>query len=31
MNSRHRRYGFNAAMDLARRVDEQATSGSLGK
>ena len=31
MNNRHRRYGFNAAMDLARRVDEQATNGSLGR
>lgn len=24
MNNRHRRYGFNAAAELARRVDEQA-------
>ena len=31
MNSRHRRFGHNAALDLARRVDEQATTGSSGK
>ena len=29
MNNRHRKYGFNAARELARRVDERADSGSI--
>ena len=29
MNNRHRRYGFNAAEELARRVDERASSGQV--
>lgn len=28
MNNRHRRFGYNAAAELARRVDERATQGS---
>lgn len=31
MNNRHRRYGFNAAQELARRVDMQADLGSSGQ
>lgn len=31
LNNRHRRYGYNAAMDLARKVDERAEAGSRGK
>ena len=31
MNNRHRRYGYNAAEELARRVDQRADLGSLGK
>ena len=27
LNNRHRRYGYNAALDLARRVDERADAG----
>jgi len=30
MNNRHRRYGYNAAEELARRVDQRADLGSLG-
>ncbi len=30
MNNRHRRFGFNAAEELARRVDERADLG-IGK
>lgn len=29
MNNRHRKYGFNAARELARRVDERAEGGSI--
>lgn len=28
MNNRHRKFGFNAAQELVRRVDEQAEAGS---
>ncbi|MBQ2997077.1 MAG: HPr(Ser) kinase/phosphatase [Oscillibacter sp.] len=28
MNNRHRKFGFNAAEELARRVDQRATEGS---
>ncbi|MBR3640722.1 MAG: HPr(Ser) kinase/phosphatase [Oscillibacter sp.] len=28
MNNRHRRYGYNAAQELARRVDQRADEGS---
>ena len=28
MNNRHRRYGFNAAQELAQRVDLRAEQGS---
>ena len=28
MNNRHRRYGFNAAQELAQRVDRRADMGS---
>lgn len=30
MNTRHRRYGYNAAQELARRVDLRADAGSTG-
>jgi len=29
MNNRHRKYGFNAARELARRVDERADGGAI--
>lgn len=29
MNNRHRKFGFNAAQELARRVDMQASAGSM--
>ena len=28
MNNRHRKFGYNAAQELARRVDQRADSGS---
>ena len=28
LNNRHRRYGYNAAQELARRVDQRADAGS---
>ena len=31
MNNRHRRYGFNAAQELAQRVDQRADLGSRGQ
>ena len=31
LNNRHRRYGYNAAQELARRVDQRADAGSRGQ
>ena len=31
LNNRHRRYGYNAAQELARMVDQRADAGSRGQ